>query len=78
MKHIRGQEFYNDAGETFDGPTECADVLGTDEDEAFVRGRDYASKGRPPSSIKTATKHKPKAIYVAMLNGYNWQKWRMK
>ena len=78
MKRIHCGEFQNDAGETVDGPSFKAESFGSDADEAFIRGREYAKKRYSVSSIKTATKHKPKAIFDAMMDGYNWQKRRMK
>jgi hypothetical protein len=78
MKRIHCDEFQNDAGETVDGPSFKAESFGSDADEAFVRGRDYATKRRPASAIKAACKNKPAAICAAMMDGWKWQKRRMK
>jgi hypothetical protein len=78
MKRIHCEEFQNDVGETIEGKVFIAESLGTDTDEAFVRGRDYAIKRRPASAIKTSCKNKPAAIAAAMLDGWKWQKRRMK
>jgi len=75
MKRIRCEAFQNDAGETFDaGPGEVAVGLGTDYDEAFLRGRKYRAKGYSLAQTKSAVKTKSPAFRKEVVRGWSFSR----
>ncbi len=68
----------NDAGETHGGYGADAIGLGDEMDEAFRRGREYATSKRSESYVKAACKKRTAEYKKEMLRGWRWQKAREK
>lgn len=66
-------ELTNDSGSTLDAAGCVSGDLGTENDEAFRRGREWRRKGYSRNASRAAVKGKSSAYRKSFFSGWQWQ-----
>lgn len=73
MKHSIDPELTNESGQTIDNDPEIALGLGTEEECAFKRGREWRKRGYTFAGCQSAIAGKSSYYMRHFKNGWKWQ-----